>query len=755
MPQIIFSLAEPPVLVLAVLCTAITIYLLTARDRTRDSRFLLSTFVCWTLYFLLSVCREALYPPIWWAPIAETGIGRLGLALFVGFAYRFRGNPYPRESRIGIAIALTSVVCSSSLIILETLTGNALSWSVGSGTSLLLFIWAEVVFVRRWLQASNPREARGHRSFALVFLLSAAAVGVKFLRDLGDFPAGPVPLICSLLYLCNLVGFILVYVNNALRPTTFQVKIVGVSLFTILAVLTVVWTALSPAAPGTPLTAGTALRLTPQGSGSYRVDSIPAHFDAVLGKRIKTRSGVEVDVGLDSPFPFYGRELRYMRIGETGIVRFIHTPTAGLPGWANLGPFVTPISSLQPGTLVYVKQQLHTAVVTWQNVNTSIQLVLRPDGAVDFIYDRPGSAAFTGQRGIFPGGHIASRKEFGTSLAAQPPSRVLIEDFELRSRLAVQESVIRSVYCILGSALFILVFFPLFFRVSLVEPLDALLRGVDQVDQGQREVQLPVRFNDEIGRLTSNFNQMTRSLKAAEDQVKGYTESLQLKVEERTSELARKNEENERLLLNILPASIAERLKRGEALIADNCAETTIVFADIVGFTALSAHIPATELVHLLSTLISDFDDLAQQHGVEKIKTIGDAYMAVAGLPQPRPDHADAAVKLALDMLRAAEKRKTSTGRSLQLRIGINSGSVIAGVIGTHKFAYDLWGDAVNTASRMESQGEPGRIQVTEATYKLLHEQYEFESRGQLEVKGKGLMQAYLLVTPRSCLAFA
>ena len=319
----------------------------------------------------------------------------------------------------------------------------------------------------------------------------------------------------------------------------------------------------------------------------------------------------------------------------------------------------------------------------------------------------------------------------------------------------MQESVIRSVYCIIGSALFILIFFPLFFRVSLVEPLDALLSGVDEVEHGKREIELPVRFNDEIGRLTSNFNQMTCSLKKAEDELKEYTESLELKVEERTSELARKNEENERLLLNILPASIAERLKRGEGLIADSCAETTIVFADIVGFTSLSSHIPASELVQLLSALISDFDELAQKHGVEKIKTIGDAYMAVAGLPQPRPDHADAAVRLALDMLRAAEKRKTSSGRSLQLRIGINSGPVIAGVIGTHKFAYDLWGDAVNIASRMESQGEPGRIQVTEATYRLLHQQYEFESRGELEVKGKGRMAAYLLVIPQSCLAFA
>ncbi len=303
----------------------------------------------------------------------------------------------------------------------------------------------------------------------------------------------------------------------------------------------------------------------------------------------------------------------------------------------------------------------------------------------------------------------------------------------------------RCNYCILGSALFVLLFFPAFFRFSLVNPLNALLRAVDQVDAGSRDINLPVRFNDEIGRLTVNFNHMTRSLKAAEDNLRGYAESLEVKVRDRTTELLQKNEENERLLLSIFPASVVERLKRGEDIVPESWSEVTILFADIVGFTDITARVPAFALVDLLGGLVSDFDQLAREHGVEKIKTIGDAYMAVAGLPDPRSDHAEAVVRLAFDMLNAAANRKTLDGKPIQLRIGINSGSVIAGVIGTQKFAYDLWGDTVNIAARMESQGQPNRIHLTEATYALLKHRYNFESRGEVEVKGKGLMPTYFI----------
>ena len=208
-------------------------------------------------------------------------------------------------------------------------------------------------------------------------------------------------------------------------------------------------------------------------------------------------------------------------------------------------------------------------------------------------------------------------------------------------------------------------------------------------------------------------------------------------------------EESEQLLLNILPKPIAERLKLNEDIIADSFPEATVMFADIVGFTQLSAQISPKQLVDLLNKIFSQFDKLADKHGLEKIKTIGDAYMVVGGLPTPRDDHAQAIAEMALDMQAAVANFNTNLnieiGQPLRIRIGVNTGPVVAGVIGLKKFIYDLWGDTVNTASRMESQGIPGCIQVTESTYELLKDRYQFERRGPLKVKGKGMMTTYLL----------
>lgn len=205
------------------------------------------------------------------------------------------------------------------------------------------------------------------------------------------------------------------------------------------------------------------------------------------------------------------------------------------------------------------------------------------------------------------------------------------------------------------------------------------------------------------------------------------------------------HEHSERLLHNILPVQIAERLKAGEAVIADRAEDVSILFADLVGSTPLSERLTANEMVELLNDIFCPFDDLAGELGLEKIKTVGDAYMVVGGLPVWRKDHVHAIAEMALGMREELTRHSVEGLGSLQMRFGIHTGSVVAGVIGKRKFSYDLWGDAVNTASRMESHGVPGRIHVTEDVYRRLESGYVLESRGPVEIKGKGVMHTYFL----------
>jgi class 3 adenylate cyclase len=208
-------------------------------------------------------------------------------------------------------------------------------------------------------------------------------------------------------------------------------------------------------------------------------------------------------------------------------------------------------------------------------------------------------------------------------------------------------------------------------------------------------------------------------------------------------ELERKKSES--LLHNILPVKIADRLKENPTTIADKYENTSILFADLVDFTTFSEKLFPEKVVQILNEIFSIFDDLAEKYKLEKIKTVGDAYMLVAGLPSHRQDHAEAIAEFALDMVEALKKYKTEDNKTLGVRIGINSGPVVAGVIGKKKFIYDLWGDTVNTASRMESHGIPGEIQVSQMSYELLKERYIFTERGFIDVKGKGQMKTYLL----------
>ena len=214
--------------------------------------------------------------------------------------------------------------------------------------------------------------------------------------------------------------------------------------------------------------------------------------------------------------------------------------------------------------------------------------------------------------------------------------------------------------------------------------------------------------------------------------------------------LEREQDKSERLLLNVLPEPVAARLKEQEGIIADDFPAVTVLFADLIGFTPLSERLSASDLVSLLDRVFARWDALAAEYGVEKIKTVGDAYMAAAGVPLPRDDHAEAIAAMALAMGPELNRCSAEIGEPLELRIGIDTGPVVAGVIGQAKFIYDLWGDTVNTASRMESHALPGTIQVTERAYARLESNYELRRRGTVEVKGKGEMDCYLLIGPRA-----
>jgi class 3 adenylate cyclase/CheY-like chemotaxis protein len=292
--------------------------------------------------------------------------------------------------------------------------------------------------------------------------------------------------------------------------------------------------------------------------------------------------------------------------------------------------------------------------------------------------------------------------------------------------------------------------------VIFLSALDDVLDKVKAFEVGAVDyITKPFQGKEVLARVA---NQLTiqNQQQLLQEQTKQYqelVERLQNEIKERQGvEVALRlaQTKSDHLLLNILPAAIVESLKKGQGAPAQRFDSATVLFADIVDFTSIAARMLPLELVNVLNLIFSRFDQLTEKHGLEKIKTIGDAYMVAGGLPVPRADHVEAIANMALDMQEAIADFKTDRGEPLQIRIGIHTGPVVAGVIGTKKFIYDLWGDTVNVASRMECQGLPGYIQVTTAIYDLLKDRYVFEERGAITVKGKGEMIAYWLKAKKS-----
>jgi class 3 adenylate cyclase len=341
------------------------------------------------------------------------------------------------------------------------------------------------------------------------------------------------------------------------------------------------------------------------------------------------------------------------------------------------------------------------------------------------------TAALSGKEGTVIEKNL--RGQGTASLVSYMPLHIENLHWAIASRMYLNEALkpvseMRRLFSWWGLGLLTLtVIAALYITRQILRPVKALVVAAQKVGAGDLNAKVEWKYKDELGILSDTFNSMTQSIR------------------EKTELIEQKNRENEALLLNILPGEIAARLKSGEQEIADSFADVTVLFGDIVGFTALSSHTSAAEIVDMLNGLFSLFDQAAGDLGIEKIKTIGDCYMAVCGLPRPCSDHADRMARMALRMLEATGQYGKEKGLALQLRIGLNSGPVVAGVIGATKFIYDLWGDTVNLASRMESTGVPGEIQVTRTVYERLKDSYEFESRGVVKVKGKGEIETWLL----------
>lgn len=342
------------------------------------------------------------------------------------------------------------------------------------------------------------------------------------------------------------------------------------------------------------------------------------------------------------------------------------------------------------------------------------------------------SAARAALAGIEGNGEISGYRRIPT-LASWGPLAIpgikwaLIAKIDTSEAFAPIHALRRDLMIAGGLTLLMLVLTAAWLTRSLLGPLRELTAGVKRFAAGDYQANVPHRTQDEIGQLCAAFNGMVADLR------------------DKNLVIESKNRENEELLLNVLPAPIANRLRGGEQGIADGFAEVTVAFADLVGFTQMSSGMPPAEVVTLLNGLFTRFDVAARELGIEKIKTVGDAYMAVCGMPVPVADHAERMLRMAIRMVHITREHALEHHVDMKLRVGVNSGPVVAGVIGKSKYIYDLWGDTVNLASRMESGGVPDTVQVTRAVYEKLKDQFVFESRGTIDVKGKGSVEAWLL----------
>jgi class 3 adenylate cyclase len=333
---------------------------------------------------------------------------------------------------------------------------------------------------------------------------------------------------------------------------------------------------------------------------------------------------------------------------------------------------------------------------------------------------------------------MAPLGEFLAAVERRTTADVEAHRSELRSALGALIGLVAALLA--GSVLF----FGVLAR-RLVGPVQTMAATARKVGEGELSARSGVRGSNEVGRLGEVLDETLERLQGNIVEL----EAAQNEALAQSARLAAAHQRSDELLLNVLPAPIADRLKHGEETIAESFPEVTVLFSDIVGFTELAERIGAKQIVGVLNEVFGIFDDVAAACGIEKIKTIGDCYMVVGGVPDRSPTHAQQVAEFALKIEERMSAYRSVSGLDIQMRSGIHTGTVVAGVIGTNKFAYDLWGHVVNLASRLESSGLPGRIHVSESLRVRLQDDYEFEPRGEIELKGLGTRRTHFLIGRR------
>jgi len=406
----------------------------------------------------------------------------------------------------------------------------------------------------------------------------------------------------------------------------------------------------------------------------------------------------------------------------------------------NLSPIVSQPDGLGDSGKIYLVDR-HSLLVAGTNFDRDArQQPIRAEGIAQALQGKVGGALYRDYRGV---------PAIGYSRWLEALQLALLVEIDQQEAFLPARHLAGGIFLVGAASVVLLTGAVYLLAKQITYPILAIKAAAIKVAAGDFKQKAPVLTRDEVGVLAQAFNRMTERLRDLYDAMQQKLVQLELaevSLHRSLKELEIEQAKSERLLLNTLPSAIAKRLMSGESAIAEHFEAVSVLFADIVSFTRLSARFSPQELVQVLNAIFSEFDQLSEAYDLEKIKTIGDAYMVVGGLPQPKADHAEAIASMAIAMQVAIQRFNRETGENFSLRIGIHSGAAIAGVIGIRKFSYDLWGDTVNVASRMESQGVPGKIQVTAATYALLRDRFDFEPRGTIHVRGRGEMQTYFLL---------